>query len=88
MRGVGFIYGVKQQADRPDLAVLASHGQVGTALGDVRIDSDHRAVPAGELGRKNVGYGAAMSLLIGHAQAIPAHALILASQRQSGRVEW
>lgn len=85
MRGAGFTYGVKQQVDRPDLAVRASHGQVGTALGDVRVDSDHRAVPAGELGRENVGHGASMSLLIGHAHAIPAHALILASQRRSGR---
>jgi hypothetical protein len=34
----------------------------GTALGDVRIDSDHGAVLTGELGRKNIGYGAARSL--------------------------
>jgi hypothetical protein len=35
MVGVGFIYGVKQQADRPHLAVRASHGQVQHRTGAV-----------------------------------------------------
>jgi hypothetical protein len=76
---VGLIDGVKQQVDRSHLAVRASHSQVGTALGNARVESHYDLALGGELGRKNVGHGSA-TLFAGHVHAIPAHRLILASQ--------